>query len=214
MNWLTRMERKMGKWYIPELMKYLCIAMLGVFILEYLPLPRSASALLIFDRDLIFRGQIWRLVTFMILPPTGSMFWILFSLYFYFFLGTGLERQWGSRKFNLYMLLGWLCNVAAGLLTGFATNSFLLTSVLLAFAVLYPETEFMLFFILPLKAKWLGVFTAVYLLYQLIVIPWFWKIGLLFSMVPFALFFGRDAYMQGKLWVRHIRYWITVHLRK
>ena len=102
MNVLNRLERALGRHYIRDLMKYLCIAMLGVFILEFLPLPKSAVNLLYFDRDLILRGEIWRVITFVFLPPTGSLLWILFSLYFYYFLGSSLERHWGSARFNIY----------------------------------------------------------------------------------------------------------------
>ena len=81
MNWLNQIERKMGRHYIPNLMKYLCFAMLGVFVLEYLPLKNSAWLLLYFNRDLIMQGQVWRLITFIFLPPSGNLLWILFSLY-------------------------------------------------------------------------------------------------------------------------------------
>ena len=107
MNWLDRLERKMGKCYIPGLMKYLVIAMAGIFILDYLPLPRSATQLLYFDKGLILEGQIWRVFTFMALPPlSASLLGVVLRLYFYYFLGTALESRWGSRKFNLYILIG------------------------------------------------------------------------------------------------------------
>ena len=72
MNWLNKLERKIGRHYIPDLMKYLCFAMLGVFILECLPLARSAWYLLYFNRDLILRGEIWRLITFWAMATVSS----------------------------------------------------------------------------------------------------------------------------------------------
>lgn len=209
MKWLDRLERKMGNFYIPNLMKYLCLAMAGIYILEYLPLPRSAVQLLYFDRELILQGQIWRVFTFLFVPGFGSLLGAVLRLYFYYFLGTALERTWGSRKFNLYIFVGWLGCVICGFLMGFATNSFLYTTLLLAFAVLYPEMEIMLFFILPVKVKWIGWLTAAFLLYSLLVNPWIYKIALLFSLAPFLLFFGRDCFLQIKLWIRHIRYWLA-----
>lgn len=209
MKWLDRLERKMGKFYIPGLMKYLCLAMLGVFILDCLPLPRSASLLLYFSRSLILQGQVWRLITFIFLPPSGHMLWILLALYFYYFLGTALESRWGSRKFNLYYLIGVLGAVAGGFITGYTTNMYLNMSLLLAFAVLYPEMEFTLFFILPVKVKWIGLLDAALLIYQLIVQPWAYKAALVLSLLPFLLFFGKDCYLQGKLWIRHIRFLMT-----
>ncbi|MBQ9264801.1 MAG: rhomboid family intramembrane serine protease [Clostridia bacterium] len=209
MDWLNRIERKMGKCYISNLMKYLCIAMLGVFILDYLPLPRSAWQLLYFNKALILRGEIWRLVTFIFLPPTGSLIWILFSLYFYYFLGTSLENHWGSRRFNLYYLIGILGSIIGGMITGYATNSYLNMSLLLAFAVLYPDMEFTLFFVLPVKVKWIGWFWGAVLLYELAVYPVIYKLALIFSMLPFLLFFGKDVYLQIKLGIRHLTYWIN-----
>ena len=208
MKFLDRIERAMGKCYIPNLMKYLVIAMAGVFILDYLPLPNSASALLYFDRGLILQGQIWRLVTFMVVPPMSySIITVVIELYFYYFLGTALENHWGSRRFNLYIFIGMVCVIIGGMLTGYAANQFLYTSLLLAFAMLYPDMEVLLFFILPVKIKYLGYFSAAVLVYQFIQYPGFYRISLLLSLVPFLLFFGKDCYLQGKMKLRHLQYW-------
>ena len=214
MNWLDRLERKMGRFYIAHLMKYLCLGMLGVFILDYLPLLRSASALLRFDRALILRGQVWRLLTFVFLPPTGSLIWILFSLYFYYFLGTSLESRWGSRRFNLYYLIGVLGSILCGFITGSAGSGYLNMTLMLAFAVLFPDMEFMLFFFLPVKARWLGWFWTAMLIWQFLNDSPAGKLGLLFALLPFFLFFGRDCLSQGRLLLRRARYWITTHWGK
>ncbi len=202
MRFLNQLERKMGRHYIPELMKYLCFAMLGVFILDLLPL-RSASELLYFNRELILQGQIWRLITFVALPPTGSLFFILINLYFYYFLGTALENRWGSARFNIYYAIGILGNIVAGFLTGVATNYYLNLSLLLCFAMLYPEMQFTLFFFLPVKVKWIGIADAVILLYSFLVSPLSGKVALIFSLLPFFLFFGKDVWLEMKMaWKR------------
>lgn len=205
MDFLNRLERKIGRHAIENLMKYLCVGMLGVFILDYLPMLKSASALLYFSRTLILQGQIWRLVTFVFLPPTGSLLFILLNLYFYYFLGTSLENHWGSARFNLYYALGILGNIIAGFLTGYATNYYLNLSLLLSFAVLYPEMEFMLFFFLPVKVKWIGLFDAALLVYEFISASWAGRISLLFSLLPFFLFFGKSAWLQIRMDIRRIR---------
>ena len=209
MRWLNDLERRIGRNYIPNLMKYLTLAMLGVFILEYLPLPKSAWYLLYFDRALILRGEIWRVFTFIFLPPTGSLIFILLSLYFYYFLGTSLENHWGGARFNIYYGIGILGNIAAGFLTGAATNAYLNTSLLLAFAVLYPDMEFMLFFFLPVKVRWIGWAWGLYLIYQLIVISWPYKVALVFSFLPFILFFGKTAWLQARMDGRRLLRWIN-----
>ena len=210
MRWLNDLERRIGRRYIPNLMKYLTLAMLGVFILEYLPLPQSAWYLLYFNRDLILRGEIWRVITFIFLPPNSSLIFILLSLYFYYFLGTSLENHWGGARFNIYYGIGILGNVAAGFLTGYTTNSYLNTSLLLAFAVLYPDMEFMLFFFLPVKVRWIGWAWGLYLIYQLIVISWPYKVALVFSFLPFILFFGKTAWLQLRMDGRRLLRWINM----
>ena len=209
MRWLTQLERRIGRHYIPHLMKYLSLAMLGVFILEYLPLSKSAWYLLYFDRNLILRGEIWRLITFIFLPPSGNSIFVLISLYFYYFLGTSLENHWGGARFNIYYGIGILGNIAAGFLTGAATNAYLNTSLLLSFAVLYPDMEFMLFFFLPVKVRWIGWAWGLYLLYQLIVAPWPYRIALVFSLLPFILFFGKTAWLQLRMDGRRLMRWIN-----
>ena len=210
MRWLNDLERRIGRNYIPNLMKYLTLAMLGVFILEYLPLPKSAWYLLYFDRALILRGEIWRVFTFIFLPPTGSLIFILLSLYFYYFLGTSLENHWGGARFNIYYGIGILGSVVAGFLTGYTTNSYLNTTLLLAFAVLYPDMEFMLFFFLPVKVRWIGWAWGLYLIYQLIVISWPYKVALVFSFLPFILFFGKTAWLQARMDGRRLLRWINM----
>ena len=210
MNWLNRLERRVGRHYIPRLMQYLVIAMAGVFILDYLPLRQSASALLYFDRDLILQGQVWRLITFIFLPPTGSLIFILLSLYFYYFLGTSLENHWGGAKFNIYYAIGILGNILAGFLTGYTTNLYLNTSLLLSFAVLYPDMEFVLFFFLPVKVRWIGWAWGLYLIYQLITVPWQYKVALVLSFLPFLLYFGKQAWLQLRMDGRRLMRWINM----
>lgn len=214
MKLLDRLERRLGRHYIPNLMRYLVFAMLGVFILEYLPLKQSAWNLLYFNRDLILRGQVWRIITFIFLPPNSSLLFILLSLYFYYFLGDSLERYWGSARFNIYYAVGVLGNILAGFITGYATNTYLNTSLLLAFALLNPEMEIMLFFFLPVKMRWIGGAWGLYLLYQLIVIPWAYKLALVLSFLPLILFFGKDAWLQLRMDWRRLMRWINIHMQK
>ena len=195
MDWLNRLERRMGRRYIRNLMQYLCIAMLGVYLLEWVPGLRSPSAFLMFDRGLILQGQVWRVLTFVFLPPGGSVISFALHLYFFYFIGTALENQWGGRRFNLYYGLGVLCNIVAGFITGFATNYYLNMTLMLAFAVLYPEMQINLFFFLPVKMKWLGIAWGAYMIYQFVTTPfWAYRLGMILSLAPFLLFFGRQAW--------------------
>lgn len=213
-NWLNKLERSIRRYTIPRLMQYLCIGMLGVFILDYLPGLGSASFFLMFIRERILRGEIWRLITFIFLPTSDNIVWFLLSLYFYYFLGTTLENHWGTAKFNLYYLIGILGNILAGFLTGYATNVYLNLSLLLSFAVLYPEMEFMIFFVLPVKAKWLGMIDGALLIALFLQAGWGGKLSLVLSLLPFLLFFGKQAWLQGKMDLRHLKYWMETRRKK
>lgn len=212
MKWLNRLERAIGRHYIPNLMKYLCFAMAGVFCLDYLYLSgfltRSASSLLVFDKERILQGEVWRVISFIFLPPNHSFLFILLSLYFYFFLGTALENHWGSARFNIYYAIGILGNIAAGFLMGYATNYFLNLSLMLALAVLYPEMEIMLFFVIPVKLKWIGWLDGALLIYEFVIASWPVRLALVLSLLPFILFFGQQAWLQMRMDGRRLLRWI------
>ena len=218
MKWLDRLERAMGRHYIRNLMKYLCLAMLGVFILDYLYLAGflagSASNLLVFSKEKILAGEVWRVITFIFLPPSYSFFWILLSRFFYYFLGSSLENKWGSARFNIYYAIGVLGNIAAGFILGFATNEYLNLSLLLALAMLYPDIEFRLFFVFPVKLRWIGWFWAAVLIYQFIQAPWALRLALVMSLLPFFLFFGQQAWLQARMDMRRLIRWVRIKLNK
>ena len=83
-----------------------------VYLMELLIYPMtgfSLSSVLAFNRSAVLHGQIWRLITFIFIPPDSSILFILFSLYFYWLIGNALENQWGAFRFNIYYLCGMLC---------------------------------------------------------------------------------------------------------
>lgn len=192
---MDKLQRKLGRYAIRNLMLYIVIGMAAVYVLDIVAAPVlgfSLSNLLMFNRSAILRGQIWRLVTFIFIPPNSSMLFIVFALYFDYLVGTALERQWGSFRFNLYYLCGMLGTILSGFLTGYATNSYLNMSLFFAFALLYPDFELMLL-ILPVKVKYLALISAVGVVYSLIVDSWAGRLALLVSLLNVALFFWRDA---------------------
>ena len=132
---------------------------------------------------------------------------ILFSLYFYYMLGTLLENRWGSRKFNLYYLIGVLGSIASGFITGYATNTYLNMSLFLAIAVLYGDMQINLFMVLPIKIKYLGLVDAALLIYSFLMGTWASRIGMVLSLLPFFLFFGRNAYLAVRHDLWKLRNW-------
>ena len=132
----TALARKFGKYAISNLMMYIVSAMAVVFVLDML-MPVNLTAYLVFNKAAILRIQLWRLVTFLFLSPDSSIVWILFSLCFYWRIGSALENQWGSFRFNMHYLFGMLGSIISGMITGYATNSYLNLSLFLDFALLY-----------------------------------------------------------------------------
>ena len=149
---------------IPNLMRVIVIGNVAVYVLMLLTQANDANALsfLTFNLNALLHGEVWRMVTFVFVPAYSSPFALLISLYFYYWIGSTLERQWGTAKFNLYYISGALLTVLGVVLASLITGNPYLTaagtgyvnlSMFFAFATLYPNLQFLLFFIIPVKAK-------------------------------------------------------------
>lgn len=152
---------------IPNLMRVIVIGNVAVYVLMLMTQANDANALsfLTFNLNALLHGEVWRLVTFVFVPAYSSPFALLISLYFYYWIGSTLERQWGTAKFNLYYISGALLTVLGVVLASLITGNPYLTaagtgyvnlSMFFAFAFLFPDTTVLLFFILPVKMKWLA----------------------------------------------------------
>lgn len=205
MNWLDKLERKLGRHALPHIMLLLTGVMLAVFVSDLILGGRVSDALY-FDRTLILSGQVWRLITFIALPPSSSLVWILFSLYFYCFMGEQLENAWGSFRFNVFYLAGYLAAVISGLITGYTTNEFLNMSLFFAFAALFPDQQLLLFFFLPIKVKYLALLDLLYYVWSFIRGSWSIRLTILFAFLNIVLFFGGDFLRTVK---QQAGYWKT-----
>ena len=152
---------------IPNLMLYIVIGNVAVYLLSVLTRSNDIGALdfLAFSLGGLLRGEVWRIITFVFVPEYTSPFWLIVSLYFYYWIGSTLEREWGTARFNLYYLSGTLLTVLGAVLSSLITGQYGLLvagttyvnlSMFLAFAVLFPNVQVLLFFILPVKMKWLA----------------------------------------------------------
>lgn len=207
LRWLNKLERKFGKFAIPNLMNIIVFGMAIVFAVDTFINPEyqfNLSSLLYFDRDLIFQGQIWRLITFVFLPPDSSLLFIIFALYFYWMIGSGLEAQWGSFRFNVFYFTGVIATIISGLITGYAFNTYLNLTLFLAFAILYPNLQVLLFFFIPIKIKWLAWIDAILLAVTCVFNTWPGRIALLVSVANLLLFFWHDIIYEIKMFFRRI----------
>lgn len=194
---LTKIERKFGKFAIQNLMLYIIIGM-GVFFAADVILRTNPDNnvfildMIYFDRERIMSGQVWRVLSFLFMPPDDRILFVVFILYFYWLMGVKLEEKWGSFKFNVYYFISVLSCIITGFAVGYATNVFLNLSVFLAFAVLFPDEQIFAFFVLPIKAKWAGIVDAVYLVYKYVNGGYYIRLFIIVSLVNFFIFFGKD----------------------
>lgn len=164
MKWFNKLERKFGKYAIKNLMNYIIVLYaFGFIVVKFY--PEVYNAYFALNAEAILHGQVWRIVTFIMQPTTTSFLWIFFSLYLYYMIGTVLERAWGSFKFNVYFFMGMLLHVLAAIVIYliFGVNYQLSTyyinlALFMAFAMIQPDMQLLLFFIIPIKIKWLAYF--------------------------------------------------------
>lgn len=194
MKWINKLERKFGRFYIPDLMLYIVILSFVTFVFDYLFPTMNLLSYINFDRGLIMQGQVWRVISFIIEPFSTSPVWMLFAAYFYWLIGTKLTEYWGDFKFNVFYFAGFLGTVIAGFITGYASTEFLNMSIFLAFAAVFPDEQFLLFFFIPIKAKYLAYIDILFLVIMLIINPFGEKLAIIMSFVNVLLFFGKDIY--------------------
>ncbi|MGN0317040.1 MAG: hypothetical protein ACI4E1_03790 [Lachnospira sp.] len=166
MNLFNKIEKKFGKYAIKNLMTYIIILYAVGFIINLFA-PGVYSEFFSLNFDKIFHGEVWRLVTFIIQPPSDSILFVIFALYFYYLIGTVLEQIWGSFKFNVYFFSGVLLNIIASLIIyliwGLNFNlstHYINLALFMAFAYEQPDMQVLFMFVLPIKIKWLAIIDA------------------------------------------------------
>lgn len=183
MKFFNRLESKYRKYAIHNLMYYIVI-LYAVGLVIQLPgigNPYFYWKYLSLDAAAILHGQIWRIVTFIVYPPSfgfflfDSLFFGIIALFMYYSLGRTLESIWGAFRFNVFFFVGMLGQVVAALVAYlvfhqniYMTTGYLNLSIFLAFAIYFPDAEFLMFFVLPVKAKWLAVAEVAVCLYGFI----------------------------------------------
>jgi hypothetical protein len=192
MKLLDRLERKLGRFALPNATVYL-IAGQTVFYVLFMTgkLDRSMTWL---SADLLLAGQWWRVATFLFDPPLSNPIFAFFAWYIFYLMGSALEGYWGAFRYNIFLLIGVALTVAVSFLTPDypVTNAFIGGSVFLAFAFLYPDFVLQLFFILPVRIKWLALLTWLYYGYLLLFDGWPTRLVVLASVGNFLLFFAGD----------------------
>ena len=214
MNFLNKLERKFSKYAVSNLTMYLIFG----YVIGYV-LSRMAPGMLNYltlDPYLVLHGQIWRLVTWVLIPPSAqSILFYVIMMMFYYQLGTSLERTWGVFRYNVYIFGGilytvigafvtWMIMTAVygnagltGAIVGVQVSTYYICmSIFLAFAACYPNMQILLYFIIPIKMKWMAYVYAVLMLLDLVQGSWPQRIVMMMSLLNFVIFFlsTRDLY--------------------
>jgi hypothetical protein len=197
MTLLDRLEKSLGRFAIPGLIRYVVALNALVFILITIN-PDYASALEL-DPAAVLRGEVCRLASWIFIPDTMSMFWILFYLLFTWWIGEMLESNWGAFRLNAYYFLGMIFCIASALLFGTSGGNFFLNlSLFLAVASLAPNFEIMLFMILPVKMKWVALFSLIVPVGYLVAGPLAVKMMVVMCLGNYLIFFG-PAFLRSRI---------------
>jgi len=197
MKLLDRLERRFGRFAIPNLPLLIVMGQGMVLLLSWLAGEQPEGVGLINEWQLqgeaVLAGEWWRLVTFVVVPPTTDIL-VLFALYLFLIMGGSLESQWGAFRFNVYLLLGWAASVAAAMIAPeeSASVGYLGSSVFLAFAWLFPEFRLYLMFVLPVPIKYLAWITWLVYGINLVSGDLIDQLLVLAATLNFAVFFGPD----------------------
>lgn len=185
--------RLVGRWFpwlgTPGLLK--AVVLLNALTFLLITANPAYAEVLTLDPAKIMQGEVWRLVSYIFVPETRSVFWIFFALLFLWFLSTMLEDMWGPLRLNVFYLLGMIgCTAAAFFFGGGPSNTFLNLSLFFAFATIAPDYEVFLFFIARVKIKYIAWIMAGIFGLQFLVLPLSAKMAMAASLANYLLFFG------------------------
>lgn len=204
MNFLNKIERKFGRYAIHNLSAYI-IALYVAGYLLYFFAPSTVFSYLTLEPYEILHGQIWRLVTWILIPPESPGIFTIIMLFFYYSLGNSLEQTWGAFRYNVYIFMGMISTVLGalilyailsavygqGMVFGNALFStyYINMSIFLAFAVSYPNMQVMLYFFIPIKMKWMGILYGFFIVYSFMKNSWVGRVAIIASLLNFIVFF-------------------------
>lgn len=187
---------------IPNLMRYVVIGNIVLGLLSnFSSAASSFLSFFAFSLDGLLHGQVWRIISFVLIPESTSPFYLLITCYFYYWIGSTLERQWGTAKFTTYYLSGMLLTVfgasIVSLISGYNIPvygaSYVNFAMFMAFALLYPDTRVLLFYFIPIRMKWLAYIDIFYFFYNIFYYisagAWYFSILPIVALLNFVIFF-------------------------
>ncbi len=204
MGWLNHLERRFGRYAIPELTWKLIGLQFAVYLFGIL-FPDFYGALFL-DPDRVLKGEVWRLITYIVMPPVfgiTDVIWFFFYAYFFLLIGSSLEREWGYFRYNMFWLIGMLGTTffAFFVARGSIANIYLMMSLFLAFATLFPDYMIYIFFFLPVRVKYLAYLDAAGFLVLFMTGDLSMKVGIAVAFSNYLLFFAPRFWQIAKVQV-------------
>ena len=190
----NKLERKFGKYAIKDLTIKLMIVYAVGYAICLVGSQASSSFVsdyLTFNPYLILHGQIWRLITWILIPLQNNFLLYAITIFlFYLPIGRTMESAWGDFKYTLYLLIGLISTIIVGFILYFgylaygtllgADSSvwggivgqaiglsvipyYFTMSIFFAYAATFPDATVLLMFLIPIQMKWLGIaYAALY----------------------------------------------------
>lgn len=202
-NFLNKLERKLGRFAIPNLIVWLLAGYAIGYALSFA--APGVLSFLTLEPHYILKGQIWRLVTWVLMPPEQSLLFAIIMMMFYYQLGQALERTWGTFRFNVYIFGGIIFTIIGAFILygvtyaiygvpvagmgGFFSTNYINMAIFLAFAVCYPDMQVLLYFIIPIKMKWMAIVYGILIVFSLIQTNWAGRVAIIMSLLNFLVFY-------------------------
>lgn len=201
--WVDRLEKRFGFLAVPGLPGFIAGMTVAVGVLG--ALKPEFSDVLGLDPAALARGQVWRAVTFLLVPPPAGPLWLVFWIMMLYMILQALEQAWGAFKFTVFLAIGVLATAAGALAARVEFgDSIIILSSFLAFARLMPDREMLILFVLPVKMRWLAAVCAVWLFVEFVTTGLAGRLELTAGLLPYLLFFGdghrRDLSLAWRRW--------------
>ena len=193
-KWLRVVVQKLDFVGIPNLAPLLC-AMAGMAFLAKAMGGASVERFL-FDPVLVLQGEWWRLFGFPVSDGLDNPLYLIFYVLYLYFVINALESHWGPGPLTVFLGLGYISALAASFLTmqPLSIWFYILENVSLAFGTLFPDMELYIYFVLPVKAKWLAMLAGGYIIFQCLRGGVFVTLFLTITLIPYLLFFSPMLY--------------------
>jgi len=230
---LSRLESRFGHWAIPNVTVIIIAGQVLLYFLNFVQRGHLAAGdpltNLYLEPAKILEGQVWRLVSPVFLPPNAIPIFALIGWWLFYIFGSTLEAYWGIFRFNVFLFVGLLANIVAAFITWYlwglprpflpnsviigssaaASNALLFGSVILAFSRVSPNFILHIFFVLPIKIKWLALLAWIGYGYGFLKGPGMARVLILAALLNYILFFGKEHLREWKQGRRRRSYQAT-----